>query len=168
MDDLRYLTYCGFHCMLCSTMSRIPEQASALRTQLLRDGWDEFGEYVVPGFKEFWATLETLSKFAETCPGCRGGCGAPDCGIRQCAQERGVELCSACTDFPCERLEEFGNAYPHLISDARRQQEIGLEAWVEEQEQRRSTGFCHSDIRRPRSITPGPSGEGREDTQAHQ
>ena len=149
MDDLRYVTYCGLHCMLCSNMGRVPEQASALRETLKKDGWECFGEHAMPGFKEFWAALERLSRFAETCPGCRGGCGPPDCGIRKCAREREVAVCSACADFPCERIEELGRAYPHLIPDARRQQEIGLEAWVEEQEQRRRTGFCHADIRRP-------------------
>jgi len=149
MADLKYVTYCGLYCRLCSTVGRIPQQASALRESLEKGGWEQFGEFVVPGFKEFWAALETLSELGETCPGCRGGCGAPDCGIRRCAQDRGVEVCSACADFPCERIEQFGRAYPHLIADARYQQEVGLETWVQEQELRCCTGFCHDDIRRP-------------------
>ncbi len=149
MADMRYVTYCGLHCSLCTIMGRIPAQASALRETMRKDGWEHFGECALPGFKDFWAALERLSQYDKTCPGCRGGCGRPDCAVRQCAQEREVEVCSACADFPCERIEELGRAYPDLIPDARRQQEIGLEAWVAEQEERCRTGFCHADIRRP-------------------
>ena len=149
MADLQYVAYCGLHCKLCCTMSRIPQQASALRETLSKGGWEHFGEFVMSDFRGFWADLEMLCELAETTQGCKGGCGAPDCGIRACARERGVEVCSECPEFPCERVQTLGRAYPHLIADGRRQQEIPLEAWVAEQEQRARTGFCHCDIRNP-------------------
>ena len=149
MSDLKYVTYCGLYCRLCSNLARIPQQAAALRQTLRKDGWELFGESLVPGFREFWAVLERLSQSDQTCRGCRGGCGDPLCSIRQCAQEKSVEVCSSCAEYPCSRIEHLAARYPNLISDGTRQRQIGLGKWVEEQEQRRGTGFCYADVRHP-------------------
>lgn len=149
MDKLKHVTYCGLYCRLCANFARIPRQASALRDTMRRDGWEDYGPHVLPGFKEFWAALGRLSRLDRTCPGCRGGCGPPHCEIRPCARERGVEVCSACEDFPCARIEPLAARYPNLISDALRQREIGLEAWIKEQEDRCRRGFAYGDIRHP-------------------
>jgi hypothetical protein len=81
------------------------------------------------------------------CKGCRGGCGNPDCSIRECAQDRNITLCSACEDYPCDHISELAKRYPNLISDGKRQQEIGLDKWIQVQEERYTTGFCYYDIR---------------------
>ena len=149
MIDLKFVTYCGLYCRLCSNLARIPQQSAALRQTLRKDGWELFGESLVPGFREFWAVLERLSQIDMTCRGCRGGCGDPLCSIRQCAQEKSVEVCSSCAEYPCSRIEHLAARYPNLISDGTRQRQIGLGKWVEEQEQCRGTGFCHADVRHP-------------------
>ena len=149
MIDLKFVTYCGLYCRLCSNLARIPQQSAALRQTLRKDGWELFGESLVPGFREFWAVLERLSQIDMTCRGCRGGCGDPLCRIRQCAQEKSVEVCSSCAEYPCSRIEHLAARYPNLISDGTRQRQIGLGKWVEEQEQRCGTGFCYADVRHP-------------------
>ncbi len=42
------------------------------------------------------------------CLGDRGQCWSGDCWIWQCcAGQRGLERCSACPEFPCQRLQEW-------------------------------------------------------------
>ena len=149
MSDLTYVTYCGLYCRLCSNLARMPQQSTALRETLKKAGWEYFGEYCLPHFKEFWEALTKLSQLDETCKGCRGGCGDPDCGIRKCAEVRKIDVCSSCTEYPCQLIVELSNRYPNLISDGERQKEIGLERWVREQEERHRVGFCYADIRYP-------------------
>jgi len=149
------VAYCGLYCGLCSTKTRLPEQAAALRKTLAQDGWEYYGEYVVPGFGAFWEGLGKMIAFGENCPGCRGGCGDPDCGIRKCAVERGVELCPLCAEFPCGHIDALARRYPNLIADGMRLAEIGTEAWLLEQKERRATGYCYCDTRFP--ARPGGS-----------
>ena len=149
MADLTYVTYCGLYCGLCDDLARIPQQAAALYKTLRQGGWEDFGPCCVPGFHEFWRVLADLCRLGETCRGCRGGCGNPDCRIRACARERNRDLCSSCAEYPCERIAELARRYPNLVADGRRQQEIGVERWIREQEERRKAGFCYADIRHP-------------------
>ncbi|MGQ9707353.1 MAG: DUF3795 domain-containing protein [bacterium] len=108
------------------------------------EGWDFWGKEVA-GFKEFWRFLNGLVK--ETCPGCRQEGGPPFCGIRKCAQGKGVEVCVFCPDWPCERIKGLANGYHTLIPDAERMKRIGLDSWLKEQAARAKTGFCYCDIR---------------------
>lgn len=149
MSDLKYVTYCGLYCRLCTHIARTPKQARALRETMRKDGWEHYGEAVHPGFGEFWRILADLAESDATCPGCRGGCGDPGCRIRVCATEREIEVCPLCADFPCAHITRLAGRYPTLIADGQRLAGIGLEAWIAEQEQRATTGFAYADIRRP-------------------
>ena len=69
------------------------------------------------------------------CPGC-GGPGRPSCPILRCAGEHGgVEFCSLCPDWPCQRYvqEQADSFIPHR--NARRDLEtvkrVGLEHYRE-------------------------------------
>lgn len=146
MTDLRLVTYCGLYCGLCTERGRIPRQAAALRELMSKEGYETWGSDM-PGFKEFWSFLEGLSDPDRTCLGCRQGGGPPFCGIRKCAQRRGVEVCGFCAEYPCERILTLGKGYPTLVADGQRMREIGLERWIEEQEERAKTGFAYVDIR---------------------
>jgi len=132
MSDLKYVTYCDF---TAGSVPTSPHSTAGGRpaADLRKDGWELFGESLVPGFSEFWAVRERLSQSDQTCRGCRGGCGDPLCSIRQCAQEKSVEVCSSCAEYPCSRIEHLAARYPNLISDGTRQRQIGLGKWVEEQ-----------------------------------
>jgi hypothetical protein len=127
-------------------MARIPVQASALRQTLKKGGWDFFGPQVVSEFKDFWKALDFFSNLGETCPGCRGGCGNPECAIRKCVEEKKLKVCSDCEQFPCEKFDWLIKKYPNLITDAKRQKEIGLPKWIEEQEKRYKAGACYMDF----------------------
>ena len=102
-DKLEQVTYCGLYCGLCTSRNRIPKQAGALYETMKKDGWEFFGGGQ-PDFKEFWAFL---NKLAEMGPGCscrEGKCGPPFCAIRNCASEKGIEVCPFCDEYPCNKI----------------------------------------------------------------
>ena len=145
-EVLKYVTYCGLYCGLCSQRARIPQQAKALRDSMAKDGFDQWGQDM-PNFKGFWEFLDQWSDLKNCCPGCRQGGGNPECDIRECAQKRNVEVCIDCNDYQCDRISELGKIYPTLIADGQRLKEIGVDQWILEQEKRAETGFVYSDIR---------------------
>jgi hypothetical protein len=144
-DKLEFVTYCGLCCHLCAERARIPQRAAALQEAMTEEGWPYFGPSV-SDFTEFWRFLKGLHAEGG-CHGCRVGGGFPGCQIRICAQERGVELCARCTDFPCAHIETMAARYPILIADNRRLQAVGLEQWLAEQEERARRGVVYADIR---------------------
>jgi hypothetical protein len=143
---MEFVTYCGLHCELCAERSRIPQRAAALREAMAEEGWPFWAE-TLPGFGEFWTFLENLQSGG--CPGCRAGGGYPECQIRLCAQDRGLEQCCHCPDFPCDHVEALGTRYPTLIADNQRLRTVGLEQWLAEQEERVRRGVVYADIRHP-------------------
>ena len=143
--QLEFVTYCGLYCELCAERARIPQRAAALQEAMAEEGWPYF-EPSVPDFAEFWRFLEGLHGEGG-CRGCRAGSGFPGCQIRICAQERGVDLCARCADFPCEHIKALATRYPTLIVDNRRLQAVGLEQWLEEQQERVRRGVVYADTR---------------------
>jgi len=144
-EGLEFVTYCGLYCGLCAGRARIPKRAVALQEAMAEEGWPDWGAGI-PGFAEFWRFLEGLHADGG-CPGCRAGGGPPECQIRNCARQRGLELCNQCPDFPCPRIEALCAIYPTLIADNRRVQAVGLEQWLSEQQERARRGVVYADIR---------------------
>jgi len=62
------------------------------------------------------------------------------CGLRACALEKGLSNCYQCADSPCQQLIDFNNdGFPHhgeVLANIRRQRDIGIDAWIAEQEER--------------------------------
>jgi len=111
-----------------------------------KEGYEHWGQEI-PGFKEFWKFLSGLGEFEAKCSCRNGKCGPPFCGIRKCAREKGVDVCVFCEEYPCGRILGIAKGYPMLLADGKRMKEIGMEAWIKEQEERRKTGFAYVDIR---------------------
>ena len=112
MDErLEFVTHCGLCCELCAERGRIPRRAAALQEAMAEEGWPFWG-HTVPGFTGFWEFLEGLHA-SGGCSGCRAGGGYPQCQIRLCARERGLELCSECFDFPWITLRRWALATRH-------------------------------------------------------
>lgn len=146
MADLTKVTYCGLYCGLCSQQNRIPQRATDLRDLMRKEAWDQWG-VEIPGFKEFWSFLNDLTESEQRCS-CRSGvCGPPFCGIRKCAQKKGVEVCPFCEEYPCHRILGLAKGYVLMLADAERMKSIGIDSWIGEQEERRKTGFAYVDIR---------------------
>ncbi len=151
MDKLKLIPYCG----LCAQRGRIPHQANALRESMSKEGYEFWGKEL-PGFNEFWSFLEEICDREKACPGCRQGGGPPFCGIRKCAHSREIDICVKCAEYPCDKVLQIAKGYPTLIADGRRMKEMGIDAWVGEQEERAKTGFAYVDIRcHPYSVPDG-------------
>jgi len=138
-DRRALVSYCGIYCGLCSARTQIPERARALIDAL------ENGEHPTPDDVRRW--LEDLGKVPAD-KYCRSGkCGHPACSIRKCAIDRKLEVCPECDEYPCERIHILAASEPTLLHDGARIKEHGLDAWIDEQEERKRCGFCYSDIR---------------------
>jgi hypothetical protein len=107
-----------------------------------KDGWDLWGNEI-PGFKDFWSFLKGLAEAESRCSCREGTCGPPFCGIRKCARKKGIEICAFCGDYPCHRIQGLAKGYITMPADSQRMKEIGVEAWIQEQEERRKTVTVH-------------------------
>ena len=148
-EHLKYLTYCGHYCGLCSERKRIPQRAKLLQEAMKDEGWDrryKEEESIRERFPVFWEFLGDIIN--QDCA-CRTGGGPPDCKIRICAEEKRVVACIFCDDYPCEYIEFLAEHYPMKIHDGKRLKKIGLKAWVKEQEERARRGFVYTDVRIP-------------------
>jgi len=89
------------------------------------------------------------------CDGCLGvGNLTPycrECPIRLCPDNRpGITRCSDCPDFPCSRITDFNNDgmrhHAEVLANLRRLQEIGLEAWLEQEDKRWRCPQCQAEV----------------------
>jgi hypothetical protein len=152
-NKLEQVTYCGLYCGLCSHRNRVPKQAGALRETMKKEGWEYWGKEET-NFKEFWRFLKKLAEMEPDCSCRTGKCGPPFCGIRKCAEKKGLDACPFCNEYPCYRILGIAEGYVNLLGDGKRMKEKRLDVWIAEQEERRKTGFAYSDIRnQPYSIS---------------
>lgn len=124
-----YDTYCGLNCGACRTLIANEEKDE----QWLADAAEKRGR-----------TLEEMH-----CHGCKTDVTAVycrNCGMRICAREKGLEFCSECSDYPCEKIKRFRNDdAPHhsaIMKNLERIGEIGKEEWLVEQKARWSCDQC--------------------------
>jgi hypothetical protein len=83
------------------------------------------------------------------CEGCRGPVDVhwkPACKMMLCAKEKGLLYCFQCGDFPCAEVNSFcSDGVPHhkkTVENSMRMREIGIEAWIEEQQKKGRCVFC--------------------------
>jgi len=85
------------------------------------------------------AAYKKVSLGSVTCDGCReSGCYLLDgkCATKQCIEEKGVEFCHECDQFPCIHLHpclDKAQDYPHnyKLYNLCRIKKIGLKQWAE-------------------------------------
>jgi hypothetical protein len=51
------------------------------------------------------------------CAGCLQGDGDPDCGVRPCAEQKGLENCAHCELFACDKLKPKMNIVDDKVKD---------------------------------------------------
>ncbi|UCE26797.1 MAG: DUF3795 domain-containing protein [Candidatus Coatesbacteria bacterium] len=83
------------------------------------------------------------------CAGCKSDTLAAfcaDCDFIPCARGKGVEFCVDCGDYPCERLTDFrDDEWAHhsvVTNNLERLREVGVEAWLAEQDERWTCPAC--------------------------
>jgi len=87
-----------------------------------------------PVFKKYTAFKEMLDYFAsENCKGCRNEqCKLfKDCGVRPCHQEKEIDFCYQCDEFPCDRTNFDSGLYKGWVMINEKIKKIGLENFYE-------------------------------------
>jgi hypothetical protein len=122
----RFDSYCGLYCGACPIMvanvkGEVEKKAKA---------WELDAKDIV-------------------CSGCKGKVIAgicKDCVMRLCAQDRDLESCVECDDYPCGTIATFQrDRFPHHTLIAANLEAIanrGVDAWLEEQKKRWSCPSC--------------------------
>ena len=98
----KLVAYCGLDCETCPALKATRENDDELRTKTAAEWSKQFKAEIKP---------EHIN-----CTGCTGD--GPhimhwdECGIRKCAQEKGVANCAHCPDYSCEQLDKFVEMIP--------------------------------------------------------
>jgi hypothetical protein len=105
---------CGIVCGACELGNgTVASKATDLKNSIELYGVKEWAPMVPGGseidFDQLSKNLEWVSTYSR-CLGCEKGGGPPDCTIRKCANERGYDVCSKCSDLKeCDRFEWLGD-----------------------------------------------------------
>jgi Protein of unknown function (DUF3795) len=95
--------YCGLNCHTCPIYlaTRIEDKAEQLnaRTEIARMCREEYR--LMYNVEDITDCDGCSTKTEILFPGCS------QCGIRNCALERGFESCALCPDYACDILKEF-------------------------------------------------------------
>ena len=112
------VAFCGLYCGACS-FKLAADENDIMHVAAMPQCYDQY-----------------KSEIPEKCPGCRleNKCG--QCAIRDCAIDKRIDYCSHCSDFPCEKINNFNNdGKPHhgeSISNLHLLQEMNENKWIEE------------------------------------
>jgi len=121
---------CGLYCGACS--------AYVARKRGDTERLEELAKYVAQ-YRGQELEMEDLA-----CEGCLSAeviaLYCRECVLRACVFKRGLTHCAQCSDFPCQRITDFNNDgirhHSEVLDNGRRQREIGIAAWIKEQEER--------------------------------
>jgi hypothetical protein len=127
---------CGLYCGACSTyIARKRDDKAALNAVAKRVA--ERRGWVIKPEEDLVCDGCLSSQLAIFCR---------QCAMRDCALEKGITQCAQCSEFPCRTITNFNNdGRPHhgeVLANVCRQQEIGIDAWLEEQEKRWCCSNC--------------------------
>jgi len=124
------IAVCGLNCTSCFMYYKRDEDDPDVQREI---------QETIKWFREE-KNLE-LSKTDLICQGCLGPLDvhwSPDCEMMLCAREKSLEHCFECEDFPCSHVEKFATDglehHRRAVENSKRMKEIGLEAWIAEQE----------------------------------
>lgn len=156
---LHYIAPCSLFCYTCPALKGGAIAKCAAKLNHYFEGCYVFNDKNTP--KEHNAWLKDQKTFEDTlrhyangsCPGCREnpvdtGC-VPDCVVPACVKAKGIDFCSECPDFPCQRAKDFFRSVndtigPDWEEGSRRLQQIGAQAYFEE---RKDVPHYHSSIK---------------------
>jgi hypothetical protein len=90
-----FLTYCGNRCDLCLAFKPNVERRPELRPAL-SDGWFKYFGFRVPPEDIYCeGCLQTNARLLDT-----------ECPVRPCAMEKGLDNCSQCGGYICDKLKQ--------------------------------------------------------------
>ena len=136
-----YICYCGFYCENCAFKVKVEPASKVLYTEMKNAGFEHI-MHLLPEGDKFWSFLKGMVTDG-VCVSCQKGSGDPNCAIRKCATEKGVEMCALCESYPCELFKKYFNEYPPLLKDNAFLREKGMEEWAKLQDERQKKGFTY-------------------------
>jgi hypothetical protein len=136
-DILDNLAPCGLSCRKCFAYSEGGIRRQSMDLQELLGSFDRYAERFsafLPVFENYPSFKELLAYLTQPhCTGCRKGtCLYPNCGVVECYQEKRVDFCFQCDEFPCERSNFDPDLKRRWIQMNNRMKEVGVEAYFEE------------------------------------
>ena len=97
------VSYCGLICQTCpiylATREQNPKKKHEMRVDIARQIKEHYGQEIKP-------------EDVTDCDGCKtengrlfSGCNS--CQIRKCAKDKAIENCAHCSEYACDKLQEF-------------------------------------------------------------
>jgi hypothetical protein len=134
------VAYCGLYCGDCVKFKQnVSKLAKDLESELSSENFKKLAARI-PGIKdynEFSKVLKTITEL-KCNDSCRAGGGNPDCEVRLCCQKKGYFTCAECDEFLyCPELAGVPAIQCGIVAyvkELQRIKEIGLDAWLEEKE----------------------------------
>ena len=136
-DILNEVAPCGLSCGKCFAYSQgeIAKHSKELQRHLGEfDRYAERFSSFLPVFRDYPSFKNLLEYLAQgDCDGCRQGtCKYPNCGVITCYQDKGVDFCFQCDEFPCGKTNFDPDLHRRWIQMNERMKEIGVEGYFEE------------------------------------
>jgi hypothetical protein len=125
---------------------KVEPAARVLYDEMKSAGFEDVISFI-PGGEGFWSFLKGMTDNG-MCVSCRDGGGNPECAVRLCAKEKGIEMCAFCQDYPCDKFDTFLKVtagYPVLEQDNALLRDQGWKAWLVLQERRRESGYTYQE-----------------------
>ena len=137
-EYLRRLAPCGLHCGKCFAFKEgdIHKAANELRRNLgkFEPYAERFQEQLDPVFSKYPQFKEMLDYIADSsCEGCRKEkCKFyKNCRVRACAEQKGIDFCYQCDEFPCDHTGLDPNLYKRHVQINEKIREIGPEEYYQ-------------------------------------
>ncbi len=89
------------------------------------------GDPIFESYPEFKKMLDYFA--SENCQGCRKeNCKLfKNCGVRSCHQEKNIDYCFQCDDFPCDHTNFDEHLYNRWVKLNQKIRDMGVEAFYE-------------------------------------
>jgi hypothetical protein len=139
--NTKYICYCGLYCGNCAVKVKVEPASKVLYEEMKKAGFEDV-IHSIPDGDKFWPFLKGMA-IGGVCVSCKEGSGDPNCAIRRCAKEKGVEMCALCASYPCELFEKYFGEYPLLLNDNALLREKGMGEWSKLQDERQARGFAY-------------------------
>ena len=141
-DDniLKALGPCGLNCEKCFAHVDGDIRKYSLKLKEKLGNFDAYAKRfetllnnpIFTKYPDFIIFLDYLA--SENCKGCRNeNCKLfTDCGVRSCHQEKGLDFCFQCEDFPCQKTNFDVNLQKRWVQMNNEIREKGIETYYAE------------------------------------
>ena len=120
---------CGLYCGACSIYQAVKRDDAKFLTSAAAGITETMGIPAEAGDLQCDGCLSEVRAIQ-----CR------ECLLRDCALSKGLTHCAMCDHFPCQQIIDFNNDefshHSEVLENIRRQRDIGITGWIEEQQKR--------------------------------